>query len=112
VSHNLAGVTTTISSIKERYKDKKFLVICSFLDDKDWESILNIFASLTDKIFIYPLNNKRQNKDLLNKKVMEKNLKLFDFNSDFNEIKERHNVDKFLVIGSHYLIEDFLNNYQ
>ena len=110
VSHNLEGIKFSIFSLKEKYVNKKFLIICSFLDDKNWSEIIKTLRTLSNKILIYPLKNKRQNyKNLLERAKKEK-LKIFDNNEDITGLEKKYHVEKVLFIGSHYLIEEFLNN--
>lgn len=58
VSHNEEGMRATASFIKRKYRDKKIYTACGFMNDKDYNSMIDIIASFSEKIFLIPTNVK------------------------------------------------------
>lgn len=56
VSHNPQGVSATIKYFKSNYANKKILIACGFMKDKDFIGMINQYLEIADKIFVFPTN--------------------------------------------------------
>ncbi len=71
-AHNPAAMKATLNALKEKYPDKKYNAVVSFMIDKDYSSMFKILKKqITGKIFYYELNDNRSLK-LSGKKAGQK----------------------------------------
>ncbi|MCB0280061.1 MAG: hypothetical protein KDD94_11180 [Calditrichaeota bacterium] len=108
VSHNLAGVKVTIDALLNRFAGKKFVILTALLADKQIAEIRQEFLRLTDSIFVYEINQHRYDQRL----ILEQFDRSFDKQMTMEKLKESESADYILVIGSHYLIEQFMRENQ
>lgn len=59
-AHNPAALDATLTALKEKYRDKEYNAIVSFMIDKDYSSMFKILKKhIPGKIFYYELNDMR-----------------------------------------------------
>ncbi|TNF45436.1 MAG: bifunctional folylpolyglutamate synthase/dihydrofolate synthase [Epsilonproteobacteria bacterium] len=91
----------------EKALDQKVVLIYNSLDDKDYEEVLNILKPKVKRVEIIPIHSQRAT--TLNE--IEKAVKKVGISYDYFEGK----LDKdehYLVFGSFYVVEEFLNKMQ
>jgi len=91
----------------EKALDKKVVLIYNSLDDKDYEEVLRILKPKVKRVEILPIDSQRAT----SLSEIEKALKKVDIEYDYFERK----IDKdehYLVFGSFYVVEEFLNQMQ
>ncbi|HOW16153.1 MAG TPA: Mur ligase family protein [bacterium] len=54
VSHNVEGMLATAKFMKDNYKDKSIYTGCGFMKDKDYNSMIDIISSFSDKVYLIP----------------------------------------------------------
>lgn len=113
VSHNQAGVSETISYLKQNYRGSTFTILTAISYDKDIKSIFEWFSSLSNQVYIYPMQHQRMNTDELFEIVAHFDLgvQMLSHKANLEELIAQFNTDYILVIGSHFLLEDFHKRY-
>ncbi len=101
VGHNLLAVKAIIKALKK--EAKKPVLVYNALNDKDYVSILKAFKPYVKSVEVIRINTARA----LEKKLLEDALSSLDIkHRNFDEID---NAKEYLVFGSFYVIEAFLN---
>jgi len=91
------------SAIAKALKGKKVVLVYNTLEDKDAKAILSILSPIIKRVEIIPIQTQRQMATDRLKKILDKlNISYRDFNSINRE-------EEFLVFGSFYTAEAFLN---
>ncbi len=91
----------------EKALDKKVILIYNSLDDKDYEAVLQILKPKVKRVEIIPIHSQRATTLSEIEKALEKigiSYGYFDSKIDKNE--------HYLVFGSFYVVEEFLNKMQ
>lgn len=113
VSHNEAGVSETLNHLKTKHKNKSFTILTAISSNKNYINIFKLFKNFTEDVYIYPLINSRINTSELidDLKHNQINIKVFDHVQNRTELKHTFDTDFILIIGSHFLLEDFHKRY-
>ncbi|CAA6806350.1 MAG: Dihydrofolate synthase (EC @ Folylpolyglutamate synthase (EC [uncultured Sulfurovum sp.] len=100
VGHNLLATKAIIKALK---KEEKWILVYNALNDKDYVSILKAFRPYVTSVEIMELKTARA----LEKNLLEEALRTLNISyRDFDVINPKKH---YLVFGSFYVIESFLN---
>ncbi|HHD81685.1 MAG TPA: bifunctional folylpolyglutamate synthase/dihydrofolate synthase [Campylobacterales bacterium] len=102
VGHNLLAAKAIVNALKN--ESKQPILVYNTLADKDYESILKLFKPFIDGVQIIDIATPRA----VDKERLEETLSALKIPfSDFTTLeKDKH----YLVFGSFYVVESFLNN--
>ena len=103
VGHNLLAAQTIIKALKKEQKENIVLVY-NALNDKDYANILKIFKPYIKRVEIIEIETVRA----VELKLLENSLK--GLNIPFKKFDKIDKSEEYLVFGSFYVIETFLNN--
>jgi len=101
VGHNLLAAQAIVESLKQ--EAKKPILIYNSLDDKDYESILKIFKPHIDGLEIIDIETPRA----VQKAVLIESLNRLNIPHKHFDTLDKHK--EYLVFGSFYVVESFLN---
>ena len=100
VGHNLLASEAIVKTLKA--KNQKVVLIYNTLDDKDYISILKVFAPVIKWVEVIPISTARA----VDIDILYKNLKKLSITyKKFNSIKDENS---YLVFGSFYVVEAFI----
>jgi len=108
VSHNKEGMLATAEFMKAKYPDKKIYTACGFMNDKDYNSMIDIISTFSQKMFLIPTIVKGRElgisgyKQALSKHH-EKAILCNDYKDAFNKVTDNDGV--ILFTGSIYNYE-------
>jgi dihydrofolate synthase/folylpolyglutamate synthase len=91
----------------EKALDKKVILIYNSLDDKDYEAVLQILKPKVKYVEIIPIHSQRAT----TLSEIEKAIKKVGIDYSYFEGKIDKN-EHYLVFGSFYVVEEFLNKMQ
>ncbi|HIP51393.1 MAG TPA: bifunctional folylpolyglutamate synthase/dihydrofolate synthase [Campylobacterales bacterium] len=101
VGHNLLATKAIIKALKK--EEKNPILVYNALNDKDYVSILKNFKPYIQSVEIIEIQTARA----VEKNLLEDTLKSLDINhKNFDEIDENK---EYLIFGSFYVVEAFLN---
>ena len=113
VAHNSSGVRAFADSFKLRFPGRKTRVIAGFVKGKNHKEILQMLIQISSEIAFVPLKSKRSAD--LDKLISETNFKdipVSKFGSvgpAFRNLRKHASHDDIItIIGSHYLIGEFV----
>ena len=58
-AHNPMGARAAVDSLKEISPGKKFDFVCGILKDKEWQTVIDVFAEVADSFYFVTLDNER-----------------------------------------------------
>ncbi|MEE8404669.1 MAG: folylpolyglutamate synthase/dihydrofolate synthase family protein [candidate division Zixibacteria bacterium] len=113
VAHNSSGVRAFVDSFKLRFAAKKTRVIAGFVKDKKHEEILKALFEVSSEFAFVPLKSKRSaDIDKLIAETDFKDIPVSKFGSvgpAFRNLRKDAAPDDIItIIGSHYLIGEFV----
>ena len=101
VGHNLLAVSAIIKALEK--EEKKLVLVYNALNDKDYVSILKTFNTYVQSVEIIKIKTARA----VEKHLLENTLNSLDINhKNFDAIDDSK---EYLVFGSFYVVEAFLN---
>jgi dihydrofolate synthase/folylpolyglutamate synthase len=105
VSHNPDGLQKTIDTLKTLYPKQEFVCLFAFLTDKSIANLIGILKQFTNDLHLYPLVHDRFNKTAYNTFIQQNELREYNLETPLDQLmgKNKH----LLVIGSHFLLEQF-----
>ena len=114
VAHNSSGVRAFVDSFKMRFPGRKTRIIAGFVKGKNHKEILKMLFEISSEFALVPLKSKRTAD--LSKLISETNFKSIPV-SKFGSVgpafrnlrKHAAHDDIITIIGSHYLIGEFVN---
>ncbi len=113
VAHNSSGVRAFVDSFKLRFPAKKTRVIAGFVKDKNHEEILKALFEISSEFAFVPLKSKRSAD--IDKLILETDFKDIPVNKfgsvgpAFKNLRKDAAPDDIItIIGSHYLIGEFV----
>jgi len=101
VGHNLLAAKAIVKALKK--EKRKPILVYNALNDKDYVNILKAFKPHIQSVEIIEIETSRA----LEKKVLEESLK--GLNIGYSMFDEIDNDEEYLVFGSFYVVEKFLN---
>jgi len=103
VGHNLLAATA-ITEALEKEEKKEIVLVYNALNDKDYANIIKIFKPYIKRMEIIEIDTIRA----VEVKLLENELETLDISyKTFSKIDNR---EEYLVFGSFYVVETFLNN--
>lgn len=105
VSHNPVGVQHSLKSLNEQFLGKSFSVIFAFLSDKNSAECLKLLQAFSEQCYLYPLKHERFDISQFS------HFPIFEAKRDIAHFLAETNSDYLLVIGSHFLLAAFLDDY-
>lgn len=118
-AHNIDGVSNLVSSMKEYFKWGKLILIAGILKDKEYDKMLKLFSSISDKIIcISPKNDRALSGTDLKNQVLKEGKDAISF-EDYKEAYEYgYSIlgkdDILLIAGSLYMVGEMrkiINSY-
>ena len=103
VGHNLLA-TQAITKVLKKEQKKQIVLVYNALNDKDYANILKIFKPYVKRVEIIEIETVRA----IELESLENSLK--DLNIPFKKFDTIDKNEEYLVFGSFYVIETFLNN--
>ncbi|MCM8538528.1 MAG: bifunctional folylpolyglutamate synthase/dihydrofolate synthase [Lentisphaeraceae bacterium] len=108
-AHNAHAARVLVDSLKDLYPNDKFSFVCGILEDKDWQSVLDIFAEVADDFWMAEVKNVRTSKPENLSDYAESIGSLVRGQGSVEEgIESRDKAKKNIVVGSLYLIGEVL----
>lgn len=102
VGHNVLAAQALVKGLENRYENEKIVLIYNSLEDKDYESILDIFKPIIKRVEVMSMETSRA----VPSKKLENVLKKLEITyQHFNALNES---DKYFIFGSFYVVEAFL----
>ncbi len=102
VGHNLLGAKALSKALKNKYKDKKIILVYNTLEDKEYESILLEFKDKIKCVEIIHIQTQRALKKEHLKEVLNK------LDITYRSFDGLNNNETYFVFGSFYVVEAFL----
>ncbi len=102
VGHNLLGAKALSKALKNKYKDKKIILVYNTLEDKEYESILLEFKDKIKCVEIIHIQTQRALKKEHLKEVLNK------LDITYRSFDGLNTNETYFVFGSFYVVEAFL----
>ena len=102
VGHNLLGAKALSKALKNKYKDKKIILVYNTLEDKAYESILLEFKDKIKCVEIIHIQTQRALKKEHLKEVLNK------LDITYKSFDGLNKNESYFVFGSFYVVEAFL----
>lgn len=103
VGHNLLAGKRVVGAIKNKYGEKKVVLVYNALSDKDYKSILKAFQPVIKRVEIIPIDTQRAVNISDLKEALE------DLGIEYSYYNGLNEEDDYFVFGSFYVVETFLN---
>lgn len=98
MAHTVESMRIFLSKLKEKFTDKKFIFLLSFMKDKNVEGMMKLIRPMSDRIYFADSHETRG--------IPAKNLgEVGDFDELKNDLKEN---EMLVVTGSHFLVGKIL----
>ena len=104
VGHNILAAKAIVRALESKQDDKKPILIYNSLDDKPYEIILKTFAPYIKQVEVIAIQNIRSVDISDLTKVLER------LPIPFKEFESLQEDEEYLVFGSFYVVEAFLNS--
>jgi dihydrofolate synthase/folylpolyglutamate synthase len=116
VCHNAAGVKAFVESFRVLYPGRKAHVIAGFVKRKEHQSMFDELSRITGEINLVPMKTRRSmDLDELIKTINWRELRVKKYgslNAAYIKVLKTAGPDDIInIIGSHYLVGEFLKNY-
>jgi dihydrofolate synthase/folylpolyglutamate synthase len=114
VAHNEAGMTALVDTFRRVFPGQKALVLAGFVKRKPHQKMFDLLSSITSQYAIVPLSNKRtidvpELMSQLNWRNVPRK-RFGSLRSGYNYLlKSASDDDIIAVVGSHYLVGEFLS---
>lgn len=59
ISHSVAAIQNLVASVKAKFGNKKWIIIITLMNDKDYKAIINILAEITEQMILTQVDNER-----------------------------------------------------
>lgn len=116
VTHNAAGMVAFVDSYKKKFKDKKARVLTGFVKRKEHQKLFDSLSEIALDYSMVPLSTKRSTD--LNELISQINFrgipykKYGSLRTAYTKLlKTTSGDDIIVIIGSHYLVGEFLSKY-
>ncbi|MBN1211831.1 MAG: hypothetical protein JXA92_04575 [candidate division Zixibacteria bacterium] len=116
VCHNAAGVRAFVDSYRVLYPNRKAFIIAGFVKRKEHQLMFDELSRITGEIYLVPLKTKRSiDIDELMRTINWRELRVKrcgSLNTAYIKVLKTAGPDDIInIIGSHYLVGEFLKNY-
>ena len=103
VGHNLLAAKRVVKALKQKYHEKKVVLVYNALEDKDYKSILEAFQPMVKRVEIISIETERA----VDRHDLEKALEQLKI--AYQPYRQLEKEDEYFVFGSFYVVEAFLN---
>lgn len=116
VCHNRAGVAAFVASFRLKYPGYRAPVITGFVKRKEHKAMIDELAGITREFYLVPLKTKRSaDLEELLRKMNWHDIPVKKYGSlktAYSRVLKKAGPDDIIcIIGSHYLVGEFLKNY-
>lgn len=105
VSHNPDGLQKTLATLKAEFPNERFTCLFAFLTDKRTESLVATLRGFAEDCVLFPLTHPRFEQSAYEPLLARGEIRAFG-NAETPENLLAY-CDKLLVIGSHFLLDEF-----
>ncbi|MCM8530780.1 MAG: bifunctional folylpolyglutamate synthase/dihydrofolate synthase [Lentisphaeraceae bacterium] len=108
-AHNAHAARILVDSLRDLYPNHELSFVCGILEDKDWRSVLDIFAEVADDFWMAEVKNVRTSKPENLSDYAESLSATVRGSGDVRQgLESRDKSKKTIVVGSLYLIGEVL----
>ena len=111
-AHNLSGAQVLTDSLKRYFKDEKFTFVCAFMEDKDYSSMIELFAPFANRFIAteVPENPRALSAKKLAETIEKSGITASYNPSVFKALDNAISNEKIVICGSLYLYS-FIKDY-
>ena len=111
-AHNLSGAQVLAESLKRYFKDEKFTFVCAFMEDKDYSSMIELFAPFANRFVAteVPENPRALSAKKLAETIEKSGITASYNSSVFAALDNAISDEKIVICGSLYLYS-FIKDY-
>jgi dihydrofolate synthase/folylpolyglutamate synthase len=102
VGHNILASEAISNALREKYREKKIVLVYNVLDDKDYVAILKKLKKYIKRVEIIKIDSNRAIA------VTQLQESLQSLSIDYNEFKTINKYEDYLVFGSFFVVEAFI----
>jgi len=116
VAHNLSGIKAFVQSFKRCFPARKGAIVTGFVKRKEHQKIFDLLSEIASEYILVPLNNRRSVKpEEMAEKINFRKIPASTYRSLSsgyrNLLNRTQSDDVIIVIGSHFLVGEFLEKY-